>query len=431
MRHETIILWVGWTLFGAIVGSFLNAFIHRWPRRISLVTRARSFCPACENEIAWYDNVPILSYLVLLGRCRRCRERIPARYLLVELLSTGLFALAYYQGIVAGRAPLELSGWRFVVVASFIAADLIALSFVDIETYTVPVVTTTSLIVLGFVLAPLWPALHTGSATRWTGVVWLGERRLDALIDSLQGAILAGGLVWATGAAAELTVKKEAMGGGDVKLLAGVGALLGWKAGVATFFIAPFIGTAVGVPILAWDSLTAARKGEGEGKGPKEPETEKETGPAAGKDEESASTGKDSARGITYRYEPDEEPPPTDEEVVKSYRLLVFGFVIASVEALALLLPGPRKSIAVSAPLYFGSAIGFFMCFYDVVRRRLVREGRWIERDFKKAEDGSTEERLTGHYLPFGPFLAVSALVVVFFGREVLAWAARTFFPVV
>jgi leader peptidase (prepilin peptidase)/N-methyltransferase len=421
VRHETIILWVGWTLFGAVIGSFLNAFIHRWPRRISLVKRARSFCPACENEIAWYDNVPILSYLVLLGRCRRCRERIPVRYLLVEILSTGLFALAYYQGIVAGRVAGELSGWPFVVVASFIAADLIALSFVDIETYTVPAVTTTSLIVLGFVLAPLWPALHSGSATRWTGVVWLGQRRLDALVDSLQGAILGGGLVWATGAAAELTVKKEAMGGGDVKLLAGIGALLGWKAGVATFFIAPFIGTAVGVPVLAWDSLTAG-KGGGDGKGPKEAEK---------KGEGSDPAGKDPARGITYRYEPDEEPPPTDEQVVKSYRLLVLGFVIAAGEALALLLPGPRASLAVSAPLYFGGAIGFFMCFYDVVRRRLVREGRWIERDVKKTEDGSTEERLTGHYLPFGPFLAVSALVVLFFGREVLAWAARTFFPVV
>ncbi len=212
------------------------------------------------------------------------------------------------------------------------------------------------------------------------------------------------------------------MGGGDVKLLAGVGALLGWKAAVATFFIAPFIGTAVGVPILAWDSLTAARKGRGDGKGPKEAEKKGE-GPGP--------TGKDSGRGITYRYEPDEEPPPTDEQVVKSYRLLALGFVIASGEALALLLPGPRASIAASAPLYFGGAIGFFMCFYDVVRRRLVREGRWIERDVKKAEDGSTEERLTGHYLPFGPFLAVSALVVLFFGWEVLAWAAKTFFPVV
>ena len=410
MPRETIILWVGWALFGAIIGSFLNAFIYRWPRRISLLTRARSFCPACEKPIAWSDNIPILSYLVLLGRCRRCRKPIPLRYLLVELVSTGLFALAYYQGRVAEPARL---GWPFVVFASFMAADLIALSFVDIETYTVPLVTTASLIIAGLVLAPLWPALHSGSTTPWTGVEWFGRPRLDALLDSLQGAILGGGLVWATGAAAELTVRKEAMGGGDVKLLAGVGALLGWKAGVVTFFIAPFVGLAVIMPTLAAGHLLQARAKK---------KNEKESTGRKAKDGEER-------RGITYRYEPDEAPPPSDEAVVKSRKLLVIGFVIAAGEALLLLLPGPRESIAIAAPLYFGSAIGFFMCFYDVVRRRLVGEGRWIKRDITKAGDGSTEERLTGHYVPYGPFLAVSALVVLFFWGELMAAAAGWFFP--
>ncbi len=410
MTPETI-LWVGWTLFGAIVGSFLNAFVHRWPRRISLLTRTRSFCPRCEKDIAWYDNIPVLSYLVLLGRCRNCRERIPLRYLLVELTTTALFSFAYYKGVVAEPERL---GWPFVVIASLVVADLVALSFVDIETYTVPLITTTALIVAGVALAPVLPWLKAGGATEWTGVQWLGERRLDAMLDSLQGIILGGGLIWATGAVAELIIRKEAMGAGDVKILAGVGALLGWKAAVATFFIAPCIGTAVGLPMILKARLFP----------PKKPKRDK----GAGKGE------KDRARtegGITYRYEADEAPPPADEEVVKSRFLLVFGFVLAAEQTASIfILKGARASPLTAAPLYFGATIGFFMAFYDIIRRRLVREGRWIRREIETAEDGSTEERLTGHYLPFGPFLALAAVVVLLFGSEIMALAETYLFPI-
>jgi prepilin signal peptidase PulO-like enzyme (type II secretory pathway) len=345
-----------------------------------------------------------LSYLSLRWKCRACRAPIPVRYLLVELITAGLFAWAFH----AGMTGLKLGGvtsvdaWAYVLAVSFVCADLVALSFVDIETFTVPVVNTGALILFGLALAPLWPGL-VHAPTEWTAIL-----RLDAALNSVEGAILGGGLVWAVGAAAELVIRKEAMGSGDVKILAGVGALLGWKSAVLSLFMAVLIGAVTGILTLVVGASLARR-------------AEKRRKAEWGGDSEK--------KGITYRYEADEEAPAADEEVVKSRGLMVTGFVLALAQVAALFaLPGARASPFAAAPFYFGATIGFFMVFYDVVRRRLVHEDRWIRREISRSEDGSTEERLTGHYLPFGPFLALAAVVMMFFGREIVAMAARHFF---
>jgi hypothetical protein len=206
------------------------------------------------------------------------------------------------------------------------------------------------------------------------------------------------------------------MGAGDVKILAGVGALLGWKAAVVAFFIAPCIGTAVGLPMILKDRIFPPRKS-------KKSKKDKH----AGKGEKDRERGE---RGITYRYEADELPPESDEDIVKRRTLLVLGLVIAAEQvALLFVLKGARASPLTAAPLYFGATIGFFMAFYDVMRRRLVHEKRWISRDIQTADDGSTEERLSGHYLPFGPFLALAAVVVLLFGQEIMIIAEEYLFP--
>lgn len=417
------ILWIGWAVFGAVAGSFLNAFIYRWPRRISLIRRTRSFCPACEAVIRWYDNVPILSYLVLRGRCRACRAPIPLRYLVVELLTTGLFAYAFGTGMELGGLK-SVDAWAYVLAVSFVCAHLVALAFVDVETFTVPVVNTTSLVLFGLLLAPLWPGL-VHAPTVWTGGLEAG--RLDAALNSIEGAILGGGLVWAIGAAAELAIRKEAMGSGDVKILAGVGAVLGWKTAVLALFMAAAIGAVVGIMVLTRDRIAAGRASKSKGK--------KERGGlrtrATSVESRAQSSREEEKKGITYRYEPDEEAPPSDEEVVKGRKLMAAGLAITLAQVGALFaLPGARASVFAAAPFYFGATIGAFMVLFDIVRRRLVGEGRWIERQISKSEDGSTEERLTGHYLPFGPFLALAAVVMVFFGPEIVARAARHFFGV-
>jgi prepilin signal peptidase PulO-like enzyme (type II secretory pathway) len=317
------------------------------------------------------------------------------RYLFVEVITAGLYCLAFYQGRVASPEAL---GWPFVVIASIVVADVVALSFVDIETYTVPFVNSVPLIALGLVLAPVWPVFQI-APTQWAGIP-----PLDRALNSLQGIILGGGVVWAVGAGAELVLRKEAMGGGDVKILAGVGALFGWKAALISFLIAVFVGAFVGVAaILLGKLFTRAVDAE---------ETPK------------------ADEGITYRYEPDDEPPPSDEELASRRWPAIVGVLIALQQtAMLLLLPGAGDSPAAAAPLLCGATIGAFAVFYDTVRRRLVSEGRWIQRDITTAEDGSSEERLSGHYLPFGPFLACASLVMLFAGQTVLHYFLWWFFP--
>ncbi len=232
-------------LFGSIIGSFLNACIYRLPRGISIVKRMRSFCPKCEAEIRAFDNIPILSYLMLRGRCRSCGKSISPRYIIVELLTACLFSLLVWQDQVlnAGRIP-----WIMTAARLLLTADLICLSFIDIEHYLIPRATTTPWILLGLALAPFLPEMHY-TRHPWTGAAWA-----DSLLDSVHGALLAGGMIWLVGFAGRIVFRKEAMGAGDVSLMAMVGAFLGWKPAMEVFLLAPFFGSVVGLAELAWRS---------------------------------------------------------------------------------------------------------------------------------------------------------------------------------
>jgi leader peptidase (prepilin peptidase)/N-methyltransferase len=210
-------------VLGACVGSFLNVVIHRLPRGESLVA-PRSRCPSCGTEIAAYDNVPILSWLLLRGRCRRCGTAISFRYPLVELL-TALIALALH-----GRFGFSLE----FLVAFYFACTLLAIAYIDLDHQIIPDVLSLPGVGVGLVAAPL---LHPGT--------WL-----DAIQAAVLGALLGGGILFAVAWTYERSTGREGMGGGDIKLLAMVGAFLGWQGVLLTLLLGSLVGSVIGVSIM-------------------------------------------------------------------------------------------------------------------------------------------------------------------------------------
>jgi leader peptidase (prepilin peptidase)/N-methyltransferase len=206
-------------VYGLAMGSFLNVVIHRLPREMSL-WRPRSHCPGCGALVAWYDNVPVLGYLWLLGRCRHCRTAISWRYPLVELATAGLLAVTHHRfGLTVLAA--EVGTLMLLVVA---------LGFIDLEHHLLPDVLTLPGLALGLGGAALegWPMLRDG----------LVGAALGALIPT--AVIL--GYTWLRG--------REGMGWGDVKLLAMLGAFLGWRGMLMTLVLGSLAGGVVGVGLI-------------------------------------------------------------------------------------------------------------------------------------------------------------------------------------
>ena len=212
---------------GACIGSFLNVCIYRIPREESVVA-PRSHCPHCNQMIPAYDNIPLVSYLLLAGRCRTCKNVISVRYFLVELLTAVLFLLVWLQYGFDARTPIY---WMMI-------SGLILGTFVDFEHMIIPDRVTLGGVVAGLVLSPLVPALHDVT------------RPLDSLIAALIGMVVGAGILWGVGFLGKLILRKEAMGMGDVKLLGGVGALLGWQAVLFVIMISALIGSCVGVALI-------------------------------------------------------------------------------------------------------------------------------------------------------------------------------------
>ncbi len=205
--------------FGAVVGSFLNVCIYRVPAGLSIVAPPSS-CPSCGDRIRWFQNIPIFSYLFLLGRCARCKVRISLRYPMVEALNGALFFLVLYQ---FGFSPVTLVYWVFVAV-------LVVITFIDLDHQIIPDVISLPGIAVGFVASFFVP---------W--ISWF---------DSLFGILLGGGLLLSIAWGYQLIAKREGMGGGDIKLLAMFGAFLGWKAILPIVFLASVFGSLIGVPLM-------------------------------------------------------------------------------------------------------------------------------------------------------------------------------------
>ena len=220
-------MWIVWFVIGACVGSFLNVCIYRLPREQSIV-RPRSRCPHCKRAIAWYDNLPLLSFLVLRGACRACHRPIAWRYPAVELVS-GLAAVAVLERF--GTGALGVSYFAFVCA-------LITASVIDLQFQIIPDEITVFGRGIGLGLSLLVPALH-GTASH---VLAAGY--------AVVGALVGGGLLYLTGLLGDLLFRRESMGWGDVKLLAMAGTLLGWKLVALTFTIAPLLALLPGLFVL-------------------------------------------------------------------------------------------------------------------------------------------------------------------------------------
>ncbi len=259
-------------LFGAAVGSFANVCIYRIPRQrrnrsdLGLVdadllpeghsiVRPRSFCPGCRKPIPWHDNIPLLSYAILNGRCRTCRTRIPLRYPFVEFLTGALFALCAWRHVSDPQAfslPVAL-------VAMGVSAALVILAFIDLDFRIIPDGLSVGGVLLAVPLSLLVPPLHVKLWPPWAFQPVSGP--MEALAASLAGILAGAGSIYAMHlmGVGYLRIKallrsqrfdpdQAVVGGGDLKMMAAVGGILGWQGAVLiVFLLAPVFGALVGI----------------------------------------------------------------------------------------------------------------------------------------------------------------------------------------
>ncbi|OGQ04471.1 MAG: hypothetical protein A2W61_03625 [Deltaproteobacteria bacterium RIFCSPLOWO2_01_44_7] len=221
---------LGWVLagfFGLCVGSFINVVIYRLPLDQSVVT-PRSHCPNCKTKIAWYDNIPLLSYILLRGKCRYCKQTIAFQYFLVELcgLFLSLAAFAYFQELLL-----------YLAYFCLLLAPLLAVIFIDLKHRIIPDSISLPGIGAGFLVhfldaPPMW-----------------GK---EALLESLVGMLVGGGFLFLVAFLYEKIKKKEGLGGGDVKLAAMLGAFFGWQQILMILLVSSVLGSLIGLIVVAF-----------------------------------------------------------------------------------------------------------------------------------------------------------------------------------
>jgi leader peptidase (prepilin peptidase) / N-methyltransferase len=233
-------------VFGLIIGSFLNVVILRLPQGQS-ISVPRSRCPQCRRLIPWYDNIPILSYVILWGHCRRCRKKISIRYPLIEGLTALVSLLIYF------KFGLSVE-WGIFLAFS---AALIVLAFIDLDHRILPDAITLNGIWIGMLVSILMaqPSPLALQLLRIAGVQ-LTNTRAVAFIGSLVGAIVGGGLLWGVAEAYLRLRGIEGMGFGDVKMMAMVGAFLGAPLALLTIMIGSLVGSVAGLLFIRFAGKT-------------------------------------------------------------------------------------------------------------------------------------------------------------------------------
>lgn len=237
-------------IFGAILGSFFNVCIYRIPRAVPLSFPA-SHCYRCGQLIRWYDNIPLFSYWILGGRCRVCSSPYSIRYFFVELLTALLFTAIFV------RYSNPVLGFSLVFVPGFIFVSLLLIaSFTDIDHWIIPDRISLGGLGAGIALAAIWDlglAPHNPLATP---ILEIGiPLKVLPLVNALSGAAAGAGVIWTVGFIGKLAFRKEAMGMGDVKLMAMFGAFLGPINTTLVLFLASFFGAGLGIAAIIGSAI--------------------------------------------------------------------------------------------------------------------------------------------------------------------------------
>ncbi len=219
MFNELYLCYIFVFLIGSCIGSFLNVCIYRLPLEKSIISPP-SACPKCNHQIKWYENLPIISYIFLGGKCSQCKEKISIRYPFVELL-TGVLSLLSFMKF--GPTPLFF-------INTLLIHSLIVITFIDLDHQIIPDIISLPGIIIGFLFSFI-PG----------GITWS---------DSIIGILLGGGLFYGVALLFYLLFKKEGMGGGDIKLLAMLGAFLGWKSVPFVIFASALVGAIGGISFI-------------------------------------------------------------------------------------------------------------------------------------------------------------------------------------
>jgi leader peptidase (prepilin peptidase) / N-methyltransferase len=224
-------------LFGLLIGSFLNVCIYRMPRDISVFNPPRSHCPNCDHQIRWYDNIPVLSFLFLRGKCRDCKAPISLRYPLVEILTGAVFCGSVLVfGVTAPALKYLLFG-----------STMVALIFADLEERILPDEFTIGGTVVGLIMSwfvPLTPGLS------YLFIHDPQKKQLLSLTESIMGAAVCAGVLWLVGSLYYRVRQRDGLGFGDVKMVMMIGAFLGLQGTLLTVIVGSVLGSVIGLVFI-------------------------------------------------------------------------------------------------------------------------------------------------------------------------------------
>jgi len=351
-------------MFGAVFGSFCNVCIYRFPRGESIIKPA-SHCPKCQNPIAWYDNIPLISWIILLGKCRHCKENISIQYPLIELITALLFVIVYLK-------------FRFslaTVIYSFLSAGLVIVIVQDLQTWTIPDEITLTGILVGIGVSVL------GMFFPEQGL------RIQNPLESIDGVALGALLICLMDLIVILLMRKPGMGFGDVKLLSMLGAFLGWRGVLGSLMIGSMVGSIIGFfVILYYRYIKKIEEGE-EG-------TEKDDANFYPIDPIASIFLGISSIYLTIRllFSLNQNVSTTiPNEIIRGFSYLVIAFMVFSL---------------------FIALISVF------IWRRQTTTDTKTNLDINEEE---MEITLKTHYIPFGPYLSLGGFIFLLFGPELIS----------